>query len=75
MQKNIANTQGMVPDYTIVDLSLGYELGNALPSLDGATANVIVGNLFNTESYACYDENNCWNNAGRNVELKVDYSF
>jgi len=75
MQKNTYNTQGMVPDYTIVDLSMGYELGNAIPSLDGATANVIVGNLFDTDSYACYDESNCWNNAGRSVELKVNYSF
>ena len=75
MQKDTYNTQGMVPDYTIVDLSMGYELGNAISSLDGTTANVIVGNLFDTDSYACYDENNCWNNSGRNIELNVNYSF
>ncbi len=75
MQKNTANTQGMVPDYTIVDLSVGYELGNVSSSLDGATANVIVSNLFDTDSYACYDQDNCWNNADRSVELKVNYSF
>lgn len=65
----------MVPDYTIVDLSVGYELGNVSSSLDGATANVIVSNLFDTDSYACYDQDNCWNNADRSVELKVNYSF
>ncbi|MEL0628345.1 TonB-dependent siderophore receptor [Psychromonas aquatilis] len=75
MQKNTANTQGMVPDYTIVDLSLGYELGNALPSLEGASADLIVSNLFDTDSYTCYDEDSCWNNEDRSIELKVNYTF
>jgi iron complex outermembrane recepter protein len=75
MQKDASNTQGMVPDYTVVDLSLGYELGNALSSLDGATANLTVNNVFDTESYACYNEDACWFNADRSVELKVNYQF
>jgi len=75
MQKDASNTQGMVPDYTLVDLSLGYDLGYASTSLEGATVNLIVNNLFDKQSYACYNEDSCWNNADRSAELQVNYSF
>jgi len=75
MQKDASNTQGMVPDYTVVDLSLGYDLGYATSALEGASVNLLVSNLFNKQSYACYDENSCWNNAGVAAELNVNYAF
>ena len=75
MQMNAYNDQGMVPAYTIVDMSLGYDLGYMSNSLTGATANLIVNNLFDTESYTCYDQANCWYGMERTVELNVNYNF
>lgn len=75
MQKDASNTQGMVPDYTIIDLSLDYDLSYASSALQGATIGLVINNLFDTESYTCYNENSCWYNADRSAELKVNYSF
>jgi iron complex outermembrane receptor protein len=75
MQKDASNTQGMVPDYTVVDLAINYDLGYASSSLDGATVGLSVNNVFDTESYTCYDQNSCWNNADRSAQLNVNYSF
>ena len=44
------NTQGKVPSYTVVDLSVGYDLGEASDTLSGATANLLVNNLFSMKS-------------------------
>ena len=75
MEMNALNDQGNVPAYTIVDMSLGYDLGYMNSSLSGASANIIVNNLFDTESYTCYDKANCWYGAERTVEFNVNYNF
>lgn len=75
MQMDTTNKQGKVPSYTVYDLSVGYELGNASESLSGATANLIVNNLFDEEYYTCYDKVNCWFGAERSIEVNVKYDF
>ncbi|MGL6314978.1 TonB-dependent siderophore receptor [Vibrio sp. WXL103] len=75
MQMDATNTQGKVPSYTVVDLSLGYDLGYLSDSLSGATANLIVNNLFDEEYYTCYDQANCWYGAEQSFELNMNYNF
>lgn len=75
MQMDANNIQGKVPSYTAVDLSLGYDLGNANASLDGAQANLVVNNVFDKEYYSCYNQTNCWFGAEQSVELNVNYGF
>ncbi|MEZ9058533.1 TonB-dependent siderophore receptor [Vibrio pelagius] len=75
MQMDASNTQGMVPSYTVVDLSIGYDLGMMSDSLSGASANFLVNNLFNEEYYTCYDNSNCWFGEEQSVELSVNYEF
>ena len=67
--------QRKVPSYTVVDLSVGYDLGEASDTLSGATANLLVNNLFDEEYYTCYDRSNCWFGAEQSVELSVNYEF
>ncbi|WP_059020793.1 TonB-dependent siderophore receptor [Vibrio coralliirubri] len=75
MEMDATNTQGKVRSYTVVDLSVGYDLGEAIDTLSGATANLLVNNLFNEEYYTCYDQSNCWFGAEQSVELSVNYEF
>lgn len=75
MERDATNTQGKVPAYTVVDLSVGYDLGAASDALAGATANLLVNNLFNEEYYTCYDQSNCWFGTEQSVELNVNYEF
>ncbi|RIH71406.1 ligand-gated channel protein [Vibrio splendidus] len=75
MEMDATNTQGKVPSYTVVDLSVGYDLGETSETLSGATANLLVNNLFNEEYYTCYDQSNCWFGAEQSVELSVNYEF
>ncbi|ROQ79568.1 TonB-dependent siderophore receptor [Vibrio crassostreae] len=75
MEMDATNTQGKVQPYTVVDLSLGYDLGEVSDTLSGATANLMVNNLFNEEYYTCYDQSNCWFGAEQSVELSVNYEF
>jgi len=75
MQVDQANTSGMVPDYTILDLSFGYDLSYLSSSLEGLTTNLIVNNALDTESYVCYDSTNCWYGVERTIELDVNYTF
>ena len=75
MQMNAENTAGMVPSYVITDLSLGYDLGELNPSLSNASANLVVNNVFDEQSYTCYDEINCWYGAERSLEFNVDIKF
>ncbi|CAM3545172.1 Ferrichrome-iron receptor precursor [Vibrio aerogenes CECT 7868] len=74
MEIDAANT-GKVPDYTLVDLSAGYDLKHLSPSLDGAEVNLIATNLFDKEYYSCYSSANCWYGAERTVEVNVKYQF
>ncbi|EGA71673.1 ferrioxamine B receptor [Vibrio sinaloensis DSM 21326] len=75
MERDAYNLTGSVPSYTLVDMSFGYELGNAVESLDGTSVNVIANNLLNEEYYSCYDNDNCWYGAERSIELNVNYEF
>lgn len=75
MEKDASNTQGKVPAYTVVDLSIGYDLSNASDSLAGAQANLVVNNVFDKEYYTCYNQTNCWFGAEQSVELNVKYDF
>ncbi|MCG9681740.1 TonB-dependent siderophore receptor [Vibrio sp. Isolate23] len=75
MEMNAANTQGKVPSYTAVDMSVGYDLGHVSESLNGATANLIVNNVFDKEYYSCYNQYNCWFGAEQSVEVNVKYEF
>ncbi|MEI8633759.1 TonB-dependent receptor [Vibrio sp. PP-XX7] len=60
--RNDANDKnsGKIPSYTLVDMSLGYDLGQLSDSLQGASINLVANNLFNTEFYTCWNESNCW---------------
>ncbi|MCG3725499.1 TonB-dependent siderophore receptor [Vibrio cincinnatiensis] len=75
MFRDATNTQGKVPSYTVVDLSLGYDLGQLSDNLQGASVDVMANNLFNKEYYSCYNNVNCWYGAERSIELKVGYQF
>ncbi|GIU17062.1 ligand-gated channel protein [Shewanella sp. c952] len=74
MQIDAMNTD-TVDSYTLVDLSLGYDLGELSGSLLGASVNLVANNLFNEEYYTCYDTVNCWYGAERNIELNFKYNF
>ena len=64
-----------VPDYTLVDLSVSYDLSYLSDSLDGSSISVVTSNLFGTEYYSCYDTNNCWFGAERNITANVKFNF
>ncbi|WP_431025620.1 TonB-dependent siderophore receptor [Halomonas sp. H5] len=68
-----ANTE-MVPDYTLVDATLGYDLSRL--GLDGMSARLNVGNLLDEEYVAsCYDLNFCYFGAERSVTATLNYRF
>ena len=75
MERDDTNTTGKVPSYTLIDLSLGYDLGHTNDTLKGATVNLIANNLFDKEYYSCFNNINCWYGAERSVELNVNYQF
>ncbi len=64
-----------VPDATLLDIALGYDLGYASTALRGATVGLSVNNLLDERYYSCFDGLNCWFGAERSVEAKVGYSF
>lgn len=74
MQKDATNTQGKVPSYTLVDLSVGYDLSALSPEFNGISTRLSANNLFNKEYYTCYDETNCWYGEERTweVNLKIE---
>ena len=68
-----ANTE-MVPDYTLVDAALGYDLSQV--GLQGVSARVNVGNLLDKEYVAsCNSLEYCYFGAERNVTATVSYQF
>ncbi|BCL70596.1 ligand-gated channel protein [Vibrio nigripulchritudo] len=71
---NDRNT-GKVAGYTLVDMSLGYDLSQFSDSLQGASANFVANNLFNTEYYTCWNESHCWYGQERTVELNVKFEL
>ncbi|NQZ52278.1 MAG: TonB-dependent siderophore receptor [Moritella sp.] len=70
-----AMNSDQVPDYTLVDMSIAYDLSYLSDSLDGSSISVVASNLFGTEYYSCYDTNNCWFGAERNITANVKFNF
>lgn len=73
-QLDAANTD-TVPDYLLMDMSASYDLAALSASLKGVGASLSASNLFNKTYYSCYDQNNCWFGAERNVEARLKYVF
>lgn len=69
-----ANTD-TVPDYLLMDMSASYDLAALSQSLKGVQASLSASNLLNKTYYSCYDQNNCWFGAERNVEARLKYAF
>ncbi|AZT85685.1 TonB-dependent siderophore receptor [Marinobacter sp. NP-4(2019)] len=69
-----ANTK-KVPDYTLVDLALGYDLGKV--GLKGVSTQLNVHNLLDKEYVAsCYNSLEfCYFGAERNITASVSYRF
>ncbi len=74
MELDAANS-GKVPDATLMDLALTYDLRYLSNKLRGAELGLSVNNLFDERYYSCYDANNCWFGAERTVEASVSYTF
>lgn len=64
-----------VPSATLVDVSLGYDLGSLDSKLDGTSVRLAANNLFDERYYSCFDELNCWFGAERSVQASVRYDF
>lgn len=64
-----------VPGYTLVDLSYSTDLGALHNTLDTASLNLSINNLFDKRYSSCYDANNCWFGAQRSVQAKFKYAF
>ncbi len=64
-----------VPDYTLVDLALGYDLGKV--GLEGVSTQLNVHNLLDKEYVAsCYNSLEfCYFGAERNITASVSYRF
>ncbi|SHE80210.1 iron complex outermembrane recepter protein [Modicisalibacter ilicicola DSM 19980] len=68
-----ANTE-KVPDYTLVDATLGYDLGQV--GLKNVEARLNVTNLLDKEYVAsCFDLNFCYFGAERSVKAHISYAF
>ncbi len=64
-----------VPDATLFDLALSYDLGQLDRSMDGAELGLSVNNFLDERYYSCYDEENCWFGEERTVEASLSYEF
>ena len=73
-QIDAANTD-TVPDYLLMDMSASYDLAALSASLKGVGVSLSASNLLNKTYYSCYDQNNCWFGAERNVEARLKYVF
>lgn len=70
-----AQNSDTVPSYTLVDLSIGYDLAQLSTEWKGASLQFAVSNVFDETYYTCYDTSNCWFGADRSFELKGRYEF
>ncbi|GAL32753.1 ferrichrome-iron receptor [Vibrio maritimus] len=76
VKNNAANVNaGTLPSYTLVDLSIGYDLGEVSSTLKGASANLIANNLFNQEYYTCWNESYCWYGQQQTVQVNVKFDL
>lgn len=74
MQLDAANSN-TVPSYTLVDLSIGYDLAMLSKQWQGASVRFSMSNVFDKTYYSCYDESNCWFGDERAVEVSARYEF
>ncbi|WP_370624597.1 TonB-dependent siderophore receptor [Chromohalobacter israelensis] len=73
IQADRANTE-QVPDYTLVDAMLGYDLGQM--GMSGMQVQLNVGNLLDKEYVAsCNSLQYCYFGAERNVRASLTYDF
>ncbi|WP_046079117.1 TonB-dependent siderophore receptor [Halomonas sp. HG01] len=73
IQADRANTE-QVPDYTLVDAALSYDLGQL--GLDGVNARLNVNNLLDKDYVAsCNSLQYCYFGAERSVKATVSYDF
>ncbi len=70
-----ANTLA-IPSYTLFDLFVRYELGEAIPSLGKATFSINARNLTNERYVAtCTGTAACYYGQGRSVTARIDFRF
>lgn len=72
---NAATNEDSVPDVTLVDIALRYNLGQLAHTLRGTELGLSVNNLTNERYYSCFDSANCWFGEERTVEASVSYAF
>ena len=65
----------IVPSYTLIDLSLSYDLSWRYPALAGLTLALTATNLSDQEYYSCFDANNCWFGEERTIDVGLRYDF
>ncbi|MDM5077017.1 TonB-dependent siderophore receptor [Aeromonas media] len=73
-EMDAANTD-TVPDYLLMDMSASYDLAALSARMKGVGVSLSASNLLNKTYYSCYDQNNCWFGAERNVEARLKYAF
>ncbi|WBA12641.1 TonB-dependent siderophore receptor [Salinivibrio kushneri] len=73
-QGNATNTF-TVPDYTVFDTAISYDLSQASSSLSGAKVSLSATNLFDKTTYSCFDDLNCWYGDERNIKAKLSIDF
>lgn len=62
--------------FTLVDAMIGYDLGNASPTLEGLSLAVNAQNLFNKKHIAsCFFTNSCYFGASRSVTGSLRYKW
>ncbi|MGK0525505.1 MAG: iron complex outermembrane receptor protein [Pseudomonadales bacterium] len=66
---------GKVPDVTLLDIALRYDLGQLVHTLNGTEIGVSLNNLTNERYYSCFDSANCWFGEERTLEASVSYTF
>lgn len=74
MQIDAANSDTLSP-YTLVDLSIGYDLAQLSSNWKGASIQFSVSNLLDETYFSCYSTTNCWYGADRSFELTGRYDF
>ncbi len=71
---NIGHAQVM-NKRTDASFSVNYGLGRLGSGLESSAVSLAVTNLFDKESYSCYDTLNCWANDERRVVARLKMGF
>lgn len=74
MQLDAANSN-TVPSYTLLDLSIGFDLAMLSSKWQGASVKLAVSNALNETYYSCYDASNCWFGDERSIDVSARYDF